>query len=97
MFLSPSSNCPIYCNHSILVGEGYAGGPEPPAPYALYQVSLSLTADKARRHELGSLEAAMARTGIDEGTVVTLRESEDVSLAQGVAHVIPAWRWFLER
>ncbi|MBR3313052.1 MAG: hypothetical protein IKG18_02820 [Atopobiaceae bacterium] len=56
-----------------------------------------LASEGTRRRELGSLEAAMTRTGVDEGTVVTLRESGDVRLASGVAHVIPAWRWFLER
>ncbi len=81
----------------FLVGEGFAGGLEPPAPYALYQVSLSLASEGTRKCELDSLEAAMTRTGVDEGTVVTLRESGDVRLARGVAHVIPAWRWFLER
>jgi len=81
----------------FLVGEGYSGGLEPPAPYALYQVSLSLAAEKTRGRELGSLEAAMARTGIGEGTVVTLRESGDVRSAKGIVHVVPAWKWFLER
>ena len=81
----------------FLVGEGFAGGLEPAEPYALYQVSLSLASQKTRERELGSLEAAMARTGIGEGTVITLRESEDVGLSHGVAHVVPAWRWFLER
>ncbi|MBQ9059324.1 MAG: ATP-binding protein [Atopobiaceae bacterium] len=80
----------------FLVGEEYAGGLEPPAPYALYQVSLSLASEKTRRRELSSLAAAMARTGIGEGTVVTLRESEDVRLDTGIVHVVPAWRWFLE-
>ena len=56
-----------------------------------------LASEGTRRRELGSLEAAMTRTGVDEGTVVTLHESGDVRLASGVAHVIPAWRWFLER
>lgn len=81
----------------FLVGEGYAGGLEPPAPYALCQVSLSLASERARKREMGSLEVAMATTGVDEGTIVTLRESEDVSLEQGVVHVVPAWRWFLGR
>ena len=81
----------------FLVGEGFAGGLELPVPYALYQVSLSLASEETRKRELDSLEVAMARTGVDEGTVVTLRESEDVRLVQGLAHVVPAWRWFLER
>lgn len=43
-------------------------------PYALYQVTADMSSEKTRRRELGSLEAAMAKTGIGEGTVVTLRE-----------------------
>lgn len=79
------------------VGEAFAHGLEPASPYALYQVSLSLASEKTRNRELDSLEVAMERTGISEGTVITLRESEDVATSQGVIHVLPAWRWFLER
>jgi hypothetical protein len=60
-------------------------------------VSLSLASEKARKRELDSLDAALATTGLPEGTVVTLRESEGLSLAHGSAQVVPAWRWFLER
>ena len=79
------------------MGEGFAGGLEPAVPYAFYQVSLSIALEKARRRELGSLEAAMTRTGIEGGTVITLRESEEIGLSRGTVHVVPAWRWFLER
>ena len=79
----------------FLVGEAYAGEREPSAPYALCQVSLSLASERARRRELDSLDVALAATGLAEGTVVTLRESEELALAHGTVRVVPAWRWFL--
>jgi len=81
----------------FLVGEGCVGGLEPHVPYDLYQVSLSIESEKTRKRELDSLDVAMARTGVDKGTVVTLREEDDVILPSGIVHVVPAWKWFLER
>lgn len=81
----------------FLVGEAYVGEQEPSTPYALYQVSLSLTSEKTRNRELESLDAAFATTGLTEGTVITLRETEELALAHGTVRVVPAWRWFLER
>ena len=64
-------------------------------PYALYQVTVDMTAEKTRRRELGSLEAAMLKTGIANGTVITLREEGSVQVAGGQVAIIPAWKWAL--
>ncbi len=64
-------------------------------PYALIQASASMHADKTREREIGSLAAAMAATGISEGTVVTLREEGTVESNAGAIHIVPAWKWFL--
>lgn len=79
----------------FLVGEAYAGGLEPTVPYALYQVSLSLDSKRTKERELDSLDTAMARTGLTKGTVITLREDTHITLSHGTAHIVPAWRWFL--
>lgn len=79
----------------FLVGESFAGESEPASPYALYQVALNLDDGKTRRRELESLDAAMAQTGLGEGTVITLRESGVERAEHGSIQIVPAWRWFL--
>ena len=64
-------------------------------PYALVQVCVFVAAGKTRAREVGSLEAAMTATGIEEGTIITLREEETVESDQGTVQVVPAWKWFL--
>lgn len=64
-------------------------------PYALYQVSASLSSPKTREREVGSLEAGMEFARRDEGTIVTLREQETVRSPAGRIEVVPAWRWSL--
>ena len=64
-------------------------------PYALYQVTVDMTAEKTRRREIGSLTAAMARTGIIHGTVITLREEGAEKTDAGSIDIIPAWKWAL--
>lgn len=80
----------------FIVGEAFAGEATT-TPYALYQVPLSLEAERTRRRELDSLDAAMARTGLDEGTLITLRASDTVNMPHGTVRVVPAWQWFLDR
>ena len=54
-------------------------------------------ADPATRHrEMSALADAMAETGIREATVVTSGEDNEVRLAEGVVHIVPAWRWLLD-
>ena len=77
----------------FLVGDALAA-----EPYGLVQVTAGMDAPKTRERELGSLEAAMERTGLAEGVVITLREEEELRLGDGRrVRVIPAWRWSLER
>lgn len=64
-------------------------------PYALVQVSATIEQDKTRQRELNSLDAAMGKTGMAEGTVITLREEGTASLEHGAARIVPAWKWTL--
>lgn len=64
-------------------------------PYALYQVTVDMTVEKTRRREIGSLEAAMLKTGVLRGTVITLREEGTEQTAAGQVDIIPAWKWAL--
>ena len=64
-------------------------------PYELCQVTADMTAERTRRRELGSLEAAMRATGIGEGTVITLREGGREDTQAGPIRIVPAWQWAL--
>ena len=64
-------------------------------PYELYQVTATLHTPKTRQRELGSLAAVMGATGIDHGTVITLRDREEVAVAEGEIRIVPAWQWAL--
>ena len=54
-------------------------------------------ASKKYRSEVGNLEKAMELTGLAEGTLVTLREEGEIAVGPGTVHVVPAWKWFLDR
>lgn len=70
--------------------------------YELVQVCQNLgdahgdVAERRRyRREVGSLEAAMRRCGLDTGTVVTLSQEESIQTDAGTIRVLPAWKWLL--
>ena len=64
--------------------------------YELVQVSTSLADPATRARELRACACAMARFGLDAATVVTMDEQEEVAVAEGTIHVVPAWRWLLD-
>lgn len=64
-------------------------------PYQLIQVSANMEAEKTRKRELGSLEVAMRTCGLNEGTIITLREEETVEIDSGTVKIVPAWKWAL--
>ena len=47
------------------------------------------------RREVGSLDAAMRRCGLDHGTIVTLAEEKTIEVDSGTIDVLPAWKWCL--
>lgn len=81
----------------FLVGEAYAGEGQPSQPYELLQVSVSIESQRTRRREVESLDAAMQRTRLPHGSIVTLREEQDIDTENGTVSVVPAWKWFLKR
>ena len=74
----------------FLVGDALASD-----PYALFQVTVDMTAEKTRRREVGSLEIAMAKSGIKDAKIITLREATQIETEHGIIEVIPAWKWSL--
>lgn len=66
-------------------------------PYELYQVTVDMTAEKTRKREVGSLDIAMGKTGVNRGIVITLREEASIATEHGAIAVMPAWKWSLLR
>lgn len=71
------------------------GGALAPEPYALIQVAAYMTSERTRAREIGSLGAVMRRTGLDSGTILTMREEETLESDSGTIHVMPVWKWAL--
>ncbi|AEF84299.1 ATPase [Treponema primitia ZAS-2] len=65
-------------------------------PQALFQACPSLKDPETRKRELGALTAAMEELGLQEATVITLYEREELRTPWGIITVRPAWEWFLE-
>ncbi|MDR0944649.1 MAG: ATP-binding protein, partial [Bifidobacteriaceae bacterium] len=63
---------------------------------ALVQVCADLRDAQTRGREITALETAMGELGLDQGTIVTLRDSETIKVEAGTIEAVPAWRWCLE-
>lgn len=64
-------------------------------PYELIQVSYDMSADRTRGREIGSLEAGMRFTRLQEGLILTLREEDAVHSDVGEIRIMPTWKWCL--
>jgi predicted AAA+ superfamily ATPase len=71
------------------------GDPETGHATQLVQVCADLAQADTRQREVRALEAAMGEVGLREGTIVTMHDAEDLGVAGGVIHVVPAWAWML--
>lgn len=74
----------------FLVGDALAS-----EPYDLIQASVDMSAEKTRRREVESLEAGMRFTGLETGTIITLREAAVLASDFGTIQVVPIWKWAL--
>lgn len=63
--------------------------------YEFVQVSLHMENEATRQREVSALQEAMARFEKDAATIVTLDEEADITVPEGVIHVVPAWKWLL--
>lgn len=62
-----------------------------------YQVTISMTDANTRQRELNGLVAAMDAFDLKEGVVITMYESEELTLDDGrLIHVLPYYRWICE-
>lgn len=64
-------------------------------PYELVQASVSLDDARTREREVQALARACDECGLDRGTVVTLREEDQLQVNGIAIGVVPAWKWAL--
>ena len=62
----------------------------------LIQVCMDLSDDETRKRELRSLDEAMRELDVKESSIVTLDQSEELTLESGRVHVVPIWSFLLE-
>lgn len=64
----------------------------------LIQVTWSMKDDETRRREINGLKEASDVTGCRNLYIVTADESEEIVVDEGrTIHVVPAWRWLLDK
>jgi len=83
-----------------LTGAGHevdfvVGDPEAGQATRLVQVCADLTQASTREREVRALRTAMSEMGLDEATIVTMHDAEEIDVPGGVIHVVPAWAWML--
>lgn len=64
----------------------------------LIQVTWDMTAEEIRRREINGLVEAAETTGFRNLLIITADQQEKIDLDNGISiHVIPAWRWLLNK
>lgn len=64
----------------------------------LIQVTWDMTAEEIRRREINGLVEAAETTGCRNLLIITADQQEKIDLDNGISiHVIPAWRWLLNK
>lgn len=61
----------------------------------LVQACVGMATPQTRERELNALARGMEALGLREGTVVTMDDKEEVTIAGGRIRVVPAWEWLL--
>ncbi|MES9857745.1 MAG: ATP-binding protein [Sedimenticola sp.] len=63
----------------------------------LINVTHSLEDPQTRKREIRSLQEAMEALQTEEATLITADQEETHSVKQGTIHLIPLWKWLLNR
>lgn len=64
----------------------------------LIQVTWNMDDDETRRREISGLVEAADATGCDNLFIITADKDEEIRLDTGrIIHVVPAWRWLLDK
>lgn len=66
---------------------------QPGTPRMLIQVCQSMADPQTRKREVTALAEAMAELKLDQGTIVTRNEEEQIEVDSGMIAVVAAWRF----
>ena len=61
----------------------------------LFQVCHSMQDLKTREREISALSNAMQELKLSKGTIITLDETDEINISQGMISIIPVWQIFL--
>ena len=67
------------------------------AVIALYQVTWSMSNPETRKREVNGLLEASIQTGCERLHIITKEDEEEISIQDKRIHVLPAWKWLLDR
>jgi predicted AAA+ superfamily ATPase len=84
-----------YCRTSSGMEVDFVARPSD-GPRLLVQVCESLSDPRTRKRELAALGEAMTELGLDEATLVTRGETEEIDVGAGTIRVVPAWRFLID-
>ena len=65
---------------------------DPNGEMALYQVAHQMNQETTRQREVSAMEQAMGELQLLQGVIVTMSESEEISVVAGKIRVIPLWQ-----
>ena len=63
----------------------------------LIQVCWEMKDKQTREREIDGIREAASITGCGRMTIVTRDLEEDVPNEYGTIHIVPAWKWFLDK
>jgi uncharacterized protein len=67
----------------------------PNGKMSLYQASVSVKNEKTRMREVSALTQAMTELQITNGAIVTVDESDELTLDGNTIHIIPLWKFYV--
>jgi predicted AAA+ superfamily ATPase len=66
-----------------------------PEKQKLIQVSYSIKDPETAKREIKGLRSAMKELNIQIAWIITFDESQEITVEEGIIHVVPAWMWLL--
>lgn len=64
--------------------------------FAFMQVTWDMSDPRTRKREIDALRAGMRTYGRNEAWVITFDTEEELTVEEGLIHVVPAWSWLLD-
>ncbi len=61
------------------------------------QVTVFMQESSTREREIKGVLSAMETYSLSEGYIITLEDEEEITCNEKKIHILPAWRWLLEK